>query len=55
MSEWVILLFLFISGSHCVPAWLPEQYGLRMEAAQLHSGRPWGEYTPGGLQALGLL
>lgn len=56
MSELqVTVLLLFISGCQCVPAWLPEQYGLRLETAQLHGGRSRGEYTPGGTQPPGLL
>lgn len=55
LSELVIQLLLFISGCQCVTARLPEQYGLRLETAQLHGGRSWGEYTLGGTRPPGLL
>lgn len=51
----VILMFVFISGCQCVPARLPEQYGLRLETAQLHAGRSWGEYTASDTRTHGLL
>ncbi len=56
MSELqVTVLLLFILGCQRVPARLPEQYGLRLATAQLHGGRSWGEYAPGGTNPPGLL
>lgn len=51
----VLFLFCFFSGSRCVTARLPEQYGLRLETAQLHRCHSWGEYTPSGTGPPGLL
>lgn len=49
------ILVVCDTGCDSVPARLPEQYGLRLETAQLHGGRSWGEYTPDSTWPPGLL